>query len=385
MEVCIVSTFYYPFKGGIEAQIYEMIKELYKYGVNVKVFSVIPKNDLPRLKEFPYAECIPVVVKKLFIVPKSYPPPIAFYSPFRLSKIFREKCGDIKLIHSFGELIGSLAFNGRTKNNIFIHSQHNALKNSASFTLWKIVGNLSTEFIYRGYFQKCKKLVAISNHIAEELKNYCQIDEKNIKIIPNGLNLKKFDFDKKGAEEFKQNNDIDKFFIFTTGRVVKEKGFQQLIKAISIMKNKDVILGVGGEGYYKEDLIKLAEKLKINAKFFGFLEYKTFRKAFCACDVFVTPSLFQEPFGLVSIEAMAFRKPVIASAVGGIPEIIENNITGMLYDPYNYKELAEKLDIIYSDKNLRKKFGENGRKRVEKKYNWDVLIKDWIKFYKSLT
>jgi glycosyltransferase involved in cell wall biosynthesis len=383
MKVCIILAFYYPYRGGIEDQVYEMIKRLHKNGVEVKVLSLIPKEDMDRLKEFPYAECIPVGVKRIRI-PKSYPPPFNLFSPFEVMKKFEKECSDIKLVHSFGELMGSIVYKKR-KNNVFIHSQHNALRNGTGFFLWNYACNLATKQIYSGYFQNCKKVVCISRHMAEEMKKYCGVSENHIKVIPNGLNFDNYKCSKKDAEEFRERYDIDKFFVFATGRMVKEKGFQQLIKAVSEMENKDVFLGIGGEGYYKEDLIKLSKKLNINFKLFGFLPRSDLLKAFCTCDVFVTPSLFQEPFGLVNIEAMLFEKPVVASRIGGIPEIVDDNITGMLYEPNDYKELAKKLDILYSDDKLRLRLGKNGRKKVEMKYNWDILIKEWLKFYKSFT
>lgn len=382
MELCIALAFYYPYQGGIEDQVYEMVKRLYENKIDVKVLSLVPKEELERLKEFPYAECIPVNVKRIRI-PKAYPPPFSLFSPSELMRKFEKECSDIKIIHSFSELIGSIAYKKR-KNNIFIHSQHNALKNGTGFFLWNSICNLTTDLIYKEYLQKCDKVVAISNHMAEELRNYCQIEKNKIKIIPDCLNLKKYECSKKDAEEFRKKNNIDKFFIFSTGRMVKEKGFQQIIKAVAEMKNKDFILGLGGDGYYKEELMELSKKLNVDTKFFGFLPREDLLKVFRACDAFVTPSLFTEPFGLVSIEAMSFEKPVIASRIGGIPEIVEDNNTGMLYEPQNYKELANKLDIIYGDKKLRQRLGKNGRKKVERKYNWDVIIKDWIKFYKYL-
>jgi glycosyltransferase involved in cell wall biosynthesis len=382
MEICIVCAFFYPFKGGIETQIYEMVERLYKNKINVKIISLIPKEDLPRLKEFPYAECIPVSVKRINIS-KFSPPPVVFYSPFEVMKKVEKECKNVEIIHSFNELMGAFAFR-KKKDKIFIHSQHNTLKNGPNFFLWRNICNFETNYIFKKYYQKYDKLVSISKYIAEELKAYCDIKEEKIKVIPNGLNLKKFIYSKSGAKEFRKNNNIDKFFIFSTGRMVKEKGFDHLIKAVAEMNNKDVILGLGGDGYCKNELMNLVKKLKLDVKFFGYLTRADLNKAFCACDVFVTPSLFQEPFGLVNTEAMIFEKPVVASRVGGIPEIVKDGKTGFIYDSLNYKELTEKLNILYNDKKLGLKFGKEGRKRVKKYYNWDILIKDWINFYKTL-
>ena len=164
MEVCIASHFFYPYEGGIETQIYEMIKRLYKSQINVKVLSFIPKEDLEKVKEFPYAECVPLKVKRVFI-PKFSPPPFTFFSPSEVMRKFQKECSNIKIIHSFNELIGAVIYKKR-RNNVFIHSQHNAVKDGTNFILWKIACNLATNVIYKNYFKGCNKIVSISRHIA---------------------------------------------------------------------------------------------------------------------------------------------------------------------------------------------------------------------------
>lgn len=382
MEVCIASAFFYPYQGGIETQLYEMIKRLHQNKFDIKVLSLVPKQDIPRLKEFPYAECVPVNAIRINL-PKFSPPPVLIFSPMELKRKFERECSSIKIVHTFNDVVGYSIYSGRT-NNVFIHSQHNVLKDGTDFFLWRFITNSVVE-ISKRYMQRCSRVVAVSRHAAKELKDYCDLSKDKIKVIPNGLDLKKFEYSKRASEEFRKEMNLDRFFIFAAGRIVKEKGFQNLIRAISIMENKDkVILGIGGEGYYKKELTKLSRDLDVKTVFFGFLRDEKLTGAFSACDVFVTPSLVREPFGMVNIEAMSFEKPVIASSVGGIPEIVDDNITGLLYDPYDYKELAKKLEILYNDKKLRLNFGKNGRKKVERKYSWDVLVKEWIEFYKTL-
>ena len=85
------------------------------------------------------------------------------------------------------------------------------------------------------------------------------------------------------------------------------------------------------------------------------------------------------------MEAMACEKPVIASDVGGLPEVIENNVTGLLVPPTNTEELAQAMEILVRDEQLRIKLGKQGRERVKKLYNWKDNLDSMIRIYEELT
>jgi glycosyltransferase involved in cell wall biosynthesis len=173
--------------------------------------------------------------------------------------------------------------------------------------------------------------------------------------------------------------------VFSAGRLVREKGFHILIKSISKSQFRDkIILGIAGDGYFRNTLKLLSKKLNVQTKFFGLLENSSLVDYYCGADIFVTPSLWQEPFGIVNIEAMACECPVIATSTGGIPEIVEDRKTGFLYSPHDVNSLRNKIDFLIQNQQCAKKLGKNARKKVIKEYNWDILIKKWIALYKSL-
>jgi glycosyltransferase involved in cell wall biosynthesis len=93
-------------------------------------------------------------------------------------------------------------------------------------------------------------------------------------------------------------------------------------------------------------------------------------------DIIVVPSIFEEPFGRVNIEAMAAGKPVIASRVGGIPEVIEDNVSGILVPNGDGDALAKAMIKLIDDAELRRRLGENGRRFVEEKFDTKKQIKD---------
>jgi len=99
-------------------------------------------------------------------------------------------------------------------------------------------------------------------------------------------------------------------------------------------------------------------------------------------DVCVFPSRY-EPFGIVLLEAMASGKPVVASKVGGIPFVVEDGKTGLLFERGNVEVLAEKIIMLLRDEELRKRMGEAGRERA-KEFTWDKIAKQTVDLYKEI-
>ena len=91
-----------------------------------------------------------------------------------------------------------------------------------------------------------------------------------------------------------------------------------------------------------------------------------------------------EPFGITILEAMSMRKPVVATRVGGIPEIITNEVEGLLVEPGNSLQLAKAISRMFSDSSERRRFGSNARKRVEKEFTWETIARKTFEFYSNL-
>ncbi|MDK2854603.1 MAG: hypothetical protein PWQ92_1497 [Thermococcaceae archaeon] len=101
-------------------------------------------------------------------------------------------------------------------------------------------------------------------------------------------------------------------------------------------------------------------------------------------DVFVLPSVSSEAFGIVVLEAMASGVPVVATDVGGIPEVVKENEAGLLVPPGNELELREAIQKLLNDEELRKQYGSKGRKAVEEKYSWDKVVVEIEKIYEEI-
>ncbi|MFC1596184.1 glycosyltransferase family 4 protein [Candidatus Margulisiibacteriota bacterium] len=184
--------------------------------------------------------------------------------------------------------------------------------------------------------------------------------------------------------------------ILYTGAIEEKKGVHLLIAAFKkvLIKHPDAFLLVAGgssrynqpEGTFGRQFIAAMEELSDNARYLGLIPVKDIHEVYLCADLFCGPSIWDEPFGLVFVEAMASGLPVVAAASGGIPEVVVDGQTGLLIsDPENTYELAEKLTTILADKNLAKNMGKAGRTRVEKNFIWQQAAAKTEKLYKILT
>jgi len=169
--------------------------------------------------------------------------------------------------------------------------------------------------------------------------------------------------------------------IGTIGHLAPLKGFEELIEAIGKVINEgfDVKLAIVGEAIYpnsqsyKQDLLSLVHSkgLKDRIIFTGFRE--NIPELLASFDIFVLPSRM-EGFGRVNLEAMAMGKPVISTNVGGIPEVVQDGVTGILVTPRNSKALAHAIIRLFNDSQLGKSMGNAGRRRVEEHFTLQAHV-----------
>ena len=137
-----------------------------------------------------------------------------------------------------------------------------------------------------------------------------------------------------------------------------------------------------GDGPYSQKVLPELEKFE-NFKWLGSFEYpKKIREFLSEIDVYALLSgIDMSPLSL--LEAQLMKKPAIATKVGGIPELMINNETGLLIDKGDAEALIEKIEFLFSNEEKRKIMGENGRKFVEENFNWDKIVKDFLKTLKN--
>ena len=199
----------------------------------------------------------------------------------------------------------------------------------------------------------------------------CKIS-KPIKILPNALNFELIENQSENAQiQLIKEKEKNKVIVLFIGRLIYAKGVQDLISVIKEFNN--VLLLVVGDGPYKRDLEEISSN---NVIFFG--NQALIKPFFTITDILVNPS-YSESLPTTIIEAGYFRKPVIASNVGGTKELLIENKTGLLFNPKNKQQLKIQLIKLINDSELRKLLGENLHSLILENHNWKINVKIFLK------
>lgn len=284
---------------------------------------------------------------------------------FKLRTLLKEKNIDILCTHGYkSDLIGLLA--ARMRRIPIIAFSRGWTKENLKIRLYY--------WLDRRALRMVNRVVAVSEAKKRELVKLGIKEEKIIKIHnaiePDKPSLSKNITREDIIKEFNLQKEIK--IIAAAGRLSPEKGFDYFLKAIPELLNSDFKLHfmILGEGQEREKLQKLAEELGISE----FVTFAGFRKDLPGIlkniDIFVNPSL-SEGLPNVVLEALAMSKPVVATAVGGVPELILPNTTGILIEAGNSKALAQGILDLLNDPDQAQKMGNEGRKLVQKSFSFE--------------
>lgn len=203
-------------------------------------------------------------------------------------------------------------------------------------------------------------------------------------VIPGGVQLSNFKRDEKMMGEIDKKYGLtDKKVVLFTGRLTKNKGVMYLVRAAEKIQGTVVIVGDGPE---RENLEKEIKKRKLkNVLLVGYMQtsnpmYHTFYER---AHLFVSPSIWDEPLGLTILEALAAHTTVVATRKGGVTSIINDKVNGWLIKARNSKELAEVVNKLLLDDELRRKLRDNGYKTVIEKFAWEKIAQRFEKLYEE--
>ena len=242
-------------------------------------------------------------------------------------------------------------------------------------------------FLHQGIIKynllKADRILSTSEIMKQEIKKYTK---KNIEVTPFGIDTESF-YPRKVKSLF---NDTD-IVIGTIKSLEKKYGIEYLIRAFDLVKrnnkNYSLKLLIVGKGTLEQQLKDLVRELDLanDTIFTGFINQDKVEKYHNMLDISVTFSTDNsESFGVAVLEASACGKPVVVANVGGLPEVVENGITGFVVEPKNIIVLADVLNKLILHPELRIEMGIKGRERVIKKYNWNDSSKQMISIYNSL-
>lgn len=201
------------------------------------------------------------------------------------------------------------------------------------------------------------------------------------RIIPAGVsNAQDFQRDVSWIDK-KYNFRYSKMVLFT-GRLTVHKGVEYLIKAATEINAEILILGDGPERPYLESLIKKYNLTNVHMLgYFPSQEVEKMNDFYLRADVYVAPSVWNEPLGLVILESMVQKTPVVVTRKGGVSTIVKDGYNGFLVRPKNSKEIVEKVNLLLENNELRNKMGENAYKTVIEKFSWDKIARRFHNLY----
>lgn len=211
-----------------------------------------------------------------------------------------------------------------------------------------------------------------------------------IVVIPNGINLEDFDIDIPKYEcRNILNLQLNEYILLFVGTLGPHKGPDILLKSFSLLAAtfSNISLVFVGDGVMKDDLKKLARNLNIESKV-KFVGYQSdiHKKImyYKSSDIFILPTVGEhEVFGNVNLEAMACGIPIVASSIGGIPDLVENGVNGLLVPPRNVDELSKAILYLLKNEDIRIKMGKNGKEKA-KFYSWELIAEKTKKVYEQL-
>lgn len=228
--------------------------------------------------------------------------------------------------------------------------------------------------ISNSVLKNADKVLALAENMKTKIQDIWGI---NASVIPNGIDVERFENLSKADVRRKLGLKREEKIIIFVGTLKSVKGVEYLIEAMSIVNknNAETKLILIGDGEEKENLKKLVQELNLEHCVF-FLGRKSNEKIpehMAASDIFVLPSL-SEGFPNVFLEAMASGLPIVATKVGGVPEIIKDGENGFLVEPKNPQQLAEKILFLLENENLKERISQNNREKV-KEYSWEEVVK----------
>ncbi len=244
--------------------------------------------------------------------------------------------------------------------------------------------------------KRADAVITVSNAMKKQIMEFAKIPQEKISVVWNGVDEKKYDIKNIRVSDIQKlrkfyNIAGDELFILFIGRLTEVKGVTKLVESMPdvLKENKKAKLVLLGEGELKEPLAKFIAQHKLNKNITLRTEFVPEKERilhYAACDVAVFPSLY-EPFGIVSLEAMAMKKPVVVG-VEGVSGFKEQVITegetmcGVHVNPNEPRSIAWGINLLL--KMERKKLGENARKRVLAEFTWGHAAKKTIAVYENV-
>jgi glycogen synthase len=264
---------------------------------------------------------------------------------------------------------------------------------------------MASTWLEKTAYSNADGIIAVSQPMEKRVHDLCQVPVERIRVIPNGIDTDEYQPRPNPSLLSSYGINPDKPFFIFVGRITRQKGIIHLVNAIKyISPGIQIVLCAGAPdteeiGKEMEERVRMARTQTSNEIIWipHWVPRSDLITLYSHASFFVCPSVY-EPFGIVNLEAMACGTPVVASAVGGIPEIVVEGETGLLvpFEPINAssseprdpekfsKDLAHAINSLVSSPEKIKEMSLKARERVEKHYRWNNIASQTLEFYKKL-
>lgn len=385
-KVLMVSWEYPPrIVGGLSRHVHHLSMELEKKGVEITILTL----GFPGVEE-------EVKRGKLMIIRENeeiaFPNPefISYVYQFNLH-MFRKLVGkridlrDYNIIHAHDWLVAPLAIELkhmlRKPLITTFHSTEYGRRRGIHTDFQRHIHELEWYLAYESW-----KVIVCSWYMRNELLTTLSLPADKIYVIPNGVHpidlSKPLDY---WRVRRRYALDWEKIVLFV-GRMAYEKGVHVLLNAARILLSRrwDVKFLIVGEGPMRSYLINLSRQYGIYNKVYfpGFVDDNELSEIYRISDIAVFPSLY-EPFGIVVLEAMSAKLPVIVSDVGGFSEIVQSGVNGIKVPPGDPVSLANAIDYFLNNREEARRLGERGYRDVLEKYTWSKIAEKTLEVYEN--
>jgi glycogen synthase len=274
---------------------------------------------------------------------------------------------------------------------------------------WKVeqlgTAYYASSWIERTAYQNADGVVAVSESMRHDVQSLYGVRPDRIRVIHNGIDLEEYRPRPDPSVLARHGIDPAVPFVLFVGRITRQKGIIHLVNAIKYFRpGVQVVLCAGAPDtpeIAKEmaDSVTLARQRTPNPVIWipEMLPRSEVISLYTHAAIFVCPSVY-EPFGIINLEAMACETPVVASAIGGIPEVVEHGETGLLVTPEAIgpteveprnpeqfaRDLAAGVNALLDDDALRLEMARNARARVERLFSWTAIARRTLEFYEHL-
>lgn len=387
MKICLLSSDYPSDSdwGGIGKYTFNLAHGLEKIGQDVSVITTSKKRSDHYLDGSINVYRIKTS-KSILYSPQIFPFK-AYREIIRLIK--KNNLDVVEAPLTFGDgLVFSLI-----KLRPFVVSLH-----TPSFIMSKIynISGLSYsrwQMLEKTLLENADRILCNTSINANLIANRYKVDYSKMRIVPHGISIEKYHFSNHGLKGKKGLS--GKKIVLFVGRLEKRKGVDLLLKAIPDVVRQIpnvVFVFIGADtktspagGSYRQYIL---EQSKVNCFqshicLIGWVSEEELIEFYFSCDVFVAPSIY-ESFGLVYLEAMACGKPVIGTDIGGIPEVVNKNKTGLLIPLGNKQALIDSLVDLLIDEKKRELIGKTARQEVEENFTDTVMAKKTLKVFEEL-